>query len=170
MKVQPDGEMRVQWGTASNADTTTGQTGAGPTDTDQTDTSACAGVDFLPFPPSHSEFMKTVAETRAAGEPLPTFSAGEQCYLIERTEGQVVMWPVTLGTPETQADREQRRAEERRKRDGEFQALRLEHPTLDPIIMLHSPSEYGECTGCDGGPDYSGDWPCRTIETIQEEY
>jgi len=37
------------------------------------------------------------------------------------------------------------------------------------VLELHSPSKYmDECDGCDGGPDYSGDWPCRTYRLIVE--
>lgn len=41
---------------------------------------------------------------------------------------------------------------------------------LRPIIELHGKSEYDECEGCDGGPDHSGDWPCRTIQLIADTY
>lgn len=49
------------------------------------------------------------------------------------------------------------------------QSLAAAHPALQPIIKLHSNNGHGDCNGCDGGPDYSGEWPCRTIELILEQ-
>lgn len=100
----------------------------------------------------------------------------KQGYLIKITDGQVEraeVFRASFGQPEhpSRLKRwEELREVEREQRNLAFQALRLEYPTLDPILKLHSPDEYGECQGCDGGPDYAGDWPCRTIETIKEEY
>lgn len=39
--------------------------------------------------------------------------------------------------------------------------------TAVAVLELHRPSDDGRwCEGCDGGPDDSGEWPCRTTLTI----
>jgi len=39
--------------------------------------------------------------------------------------------------------------------------------TAVTVLELHRPSDDGRwCQGCDGGPDDSGEWPCRTTLTI----
>lgn len=34
------------------------------------------------------------------------------------------------------------------------------------IARLHSRHRSGECNGCDGGPDSTGAWPCRTVHVL----
>lgn len=39
--------------------------------------------------------------------------------------------------------------------------------TAVTVLELHRPSDDGRwCEGCDGGPDDSGEWPCRTTLTV----
>ena len=120
-----DEQNGVQRCTADNVDTGTVPTDAGPTATDPTGTSECAGVDFQ----SYQRADATVKDwVRATAEVLGVEMPG---------------WSTTA-------------------------RLALAHPALHPVIELHSPDEYEECQGCDGGPDYRGEWPCRTIELILE--
>jgi hypothetical protein len=72
--------------------------------------------------------------------------------------------------------------EEKKRRRAEFEAqvqeklewhdyrLAKASPLARKILELHAPDKWaGECEGCDGGPDYSGDWPCRTYKLVVEE-
>jgi len=95
--------------------------------------------------------------------------ARKQGYAIQLTDEQMAdMHPITLGRVIPAAERAARLAGEQAARLAEQHELLSQAPeVLHPVIRLHSPSDYGECQGCDGGPDYSGDWPCRTIEMVQ---
>lgn len=177
MKHVPDGTRRVQWrATAESADTGTGPTGAGPTDTGTTATSAAApadtpGVFRLP----NEEFKRATEEGLqkylSRGSP-PDVVAEKHGFLVKLTGEQLQnaeVFPVQLLPPEVVAQNRVNRLAEAQARIAGVQArLALAHPALHPIIELHSPTESLECGGCDGGPDYGGDWPCRTIELILE--
>lgn len=161
----------MQWGAgnAETVDTGTGQTDAMPTPTETTG-SVNAGADSSP---SLFSFLRT-QEPGWEVMTFPAFTVGKQGYLVTMTEGQVEgeaveVFPVVAGPVISRAEliRQQEKTYE-----GDllcWEALQDKHPELGPIIKLHKP-ERGECQGCDGGPDYSGDWPCRTIELIEEEY
>ena len=85
-----------------------------------------------------------------------------------------VDWGLVEPTLEERAERE----EWRRRFDARQQAARLRkgewlaslaavtHPVLRAVIDLHGSQDREWCDGCDGGPDDSGEWPCRTIVTV----
>lgn len=154
MRMEPDGSMNVQWGTASNVDTTTGPTGATP----------------LPKPQQKDSTSASVAGPSCS--PFGSLTAGKQGYLVQVTNEQLGLadvWPVRILPPEVAAvNRTIRLAEAKVRIAGITARLALAPAALHPIIELHCPTEDEECQGCDGGPDYSGDWPCRTIELILE--
>jgi len=70
-------------------------------------------------------------------------------------------------------EKKRRRAEfeaQVQRKLAEHEARRLRASELGAAVLgLHSPDKWaGECEGCDGGPDYSGDWPCRTYKLVVE--
>lgn len=83
--MEPDGKVQLQWGTASNADTTTGQTGATPTPPQKPTDSTSASVDGPPcsasagsssshFPPMYQEFRQLLQDRLRRPEvQLPEF-------------------------------------------------------------------------------------------------
>ena len=153
----------MQWraGNAETVDTGTGTTDATPT------LSVGESVD-AGSPLSLFSFMKT----RLGPSIHQLVDLSKPAYLVKLTDEQVAdIYPVASGPYDTREDREKRRREEAWDRLKSWVRIMRDSPdALRKVIILHSPSEWGECQGCDGGPDYSGDWPCRTIELIQEEY
>ena len=194
MSIPPDGKMRVQWGTASNADTTTGPTDATPTPplTPKDSTSASAeGPSFYPFdkdllvtestpyPATYEEFRQRLTERMGTPElTLPNFTLGKQGYLVCITDEQLGLaevWPVTQVSAEAQAAvRKERELQQRQRLITLTARLALAPEALHPIIELHSPGTQSwsldECQGCDAGAyaEESPEWPCRTINLILE--
>lgn len=69
-------------------------------------------------------------------------------------------------TPDERAKWEAERAEAIPRIPGELVRLNALTGVEREVLDLHAPDEYGYCQGCDGGPDYTGDFPCRTVELI----
>lgn len=173
--IEPDGKARVQWGTAENADT--GTSGAAPGAGPSTGT-AGAGAAFQRYQRVDATVRDWVQGTATllgvdlAKDSMPQLFAQKQGYLVQITDGdlenaQVYPWqPVD---PKKLAEARAYSLEQTKARIAGITArLALAHPALHPVIELHHPDEHEECQGCDGGPDYRGEWPCRTIELILE--
>ena len=171
MKSEPDGKTRVQWraGNAETVDTGTGTTDATPTSNEGVSADADSRPSLFSFMKMPEPVNLPLQEGMTT---IPAFTADKPAYLVKLTDEQVAeVHPVTPGPYDTQEDREKRQREEAWDRLKSWVRIMRDSPgALRKVIILHSPSEWGECQGCDGGPDYSGDWPCRTIELIQEEY
>lgn len=78
-------------------------------------------------------------------------------------------------TPEQIAEHDAWEAEQERQRQQRIEENvetlerlyeMVENSTNGSVLMLHSPDEYAQCTGCDQGCDERHDWPCPTVVLI----
>lgn len=96
----------------------------------------------------------------------------KQGYLVSITNDQLAdVYPVRVLSPEEQQAAQEEATERSRQYVAGITArLATAHPTLHPVIDLHSCDQYGECDGCDSGAyaESNANWPCRTIELILE--
>lgn len=194
MRAQPDGTRSLQWGNASSADTTTGQTGATPTPKPRQKDSTSASVVGQSYCPSDSEapvtqvpesprypypWLHLIREMNA--QPLPDFkpmNLQKSGYLVSITDEQLGLaevWPVEVLSEEAQAAaRKERELQQRQRLINLTARLALAPEALHPIIELHSPGtsswSLDECQGCDAGSyaEEAPGWPCRTIDLILE--
>jgi hypothetical protein len=93
--------------------------------------------------------------------------------VLHKAAAQVVGTPepeVRPQTPEEMAMTDARRAAATAAVQAAYRlglAAAATNPMAVAVLELHRPSDDGRwCEGCDGGPDDSGEWPCRTTLTV----